>query len=92
MKKIFFILLIWISFTACDSVDENKFLDLYKEILIIRVDEPDTAIANPKVRELFIKHNYSEEKFKDDFQKLFENDSEQSFAKKLDSLRQSIKK
>jgi hypothetical protein len=87
---IFFLLLVLIS---CDSqrVDEQRFFQLYTEILEVRVAEPNVDTANFIVQELFVKYNYPEEQFKNDFMLLAETNSKDGkFAQKLDSLRTHI--
>ena len=87
--KIVYILSLMLLFLSCtERVDEKKFFELYKEILIIRSQEEDTAIANPKVKELFKEYSYSEEQFKNDFSLLASKD--EKFASKVDSLRRFI--
>lgn len=90
--KIIYIIFISITLflsTSCgNKIDEKKFFELYKDILIIRNQDEDTATANPKVRELFEIYNYSEEQFKKDFYTLGKKD--EKFAKKVDSLRHYI--
>lgn len=87
--KIIYILSLMFLFLSCNNrIDEEKFFNLYKEILIIRGQEEDTAIANPRVKELFKEYNYSEEQFKDDFFSLANKD--EKFASKVDSLRRFI--
>jgi len=87
--KIVYILSLMFLFLSCNnSVDEEKFFSLYKEILIVRSQEEDSTIANPKVKELFKEYNYSEEQFKNDFYLLADKD--EKFASKVDSLRRFI--
>ena len=92
MKQLF--LIICFSFLLCncstDNFNETKFLDLYSEILTIRTQEIDTSIANSKIQELFITHNYPEEKFRADFIDKCSNHKDEAFIKKIDSMRQSI--
>ena len=88
--KIIYILFLIFLFVSCNNsgVDEKKILDLYEKILIIRTQEQDTTIANPKVSQLFETYNYSEEQFKNDFYTLASKD--EKFANKIDSLRNHI--
>jgi hypothetical protein len=92
MKKniILFLLLVITLCTACNEakVDEKKFYDLYTEILIVRQQNSDTAIANPLVNELFAKNNYTKEQFKADFEELAKDPN--TFAHKIDSIRQVV--
>ena len=73
-----------------NSIDENKFYDLYSEILKVRVEFEDTSVANPRVKELFIKFNYPEEIFREDFLTLSKENESNNFAKKLDSIRKIV--
>ena len=88
--KIIYILLLTSLFISCNNtgVNEKVFFDLYKEILIIRTQEEDTAIANPKIKKLFKEYNYPEEQFKEDFYTLANKD--EKFVAKIDSLRKYI--
>jgi len=38
--------------TQCDQGTEDRFVRTYRDILIVRELYPDTAVANPKVREI----------------------------------------
>jgi hypothetical protein len=59
---------------------------MYKEILVIRKINEDTAVANPLIRERYEKKSYSEKNFQQDFIELSKEDP-QKFAKKVDSIR-----
>jgi hypothetical protein len=92
MKKIVLLFpLIIISFAliiiACEDskINEEKFYDMYKEILIIRKENEDTTTANPLVKELYKKYNYPQEQFKKDYFELAQNNK--TFIKKVDSIR-----
>jgi len=91
MKKLILMifLITGILFTSCEEkIDEEKFFALYKEILLIRKTNGDTAVANHLVEELYEEKAYSKEKFKNDFFELAKDP--QSFARKIDSIRNEI--
>jgi hypothetical protein len=92
MKAIYtlFLSLMFFGFISCNNsnIDEKKFFDLYKDILVIRTQYEDTTIANPKIRELFDLYDYSEKQFKKDFYTLGTKD--EKFASKVDSLRRYV--
>ena len=95
LKKIVSFLVIILSFflVQCSLFDDGKeeFIETYKEILIVRYQEPDSAKANKLVKEIIERNGYTEEKFK---QKFFEyaNDNPEEFRVILDSLRERIKR
>jgi len=93
MKKIFslftVVLFSVVLFSCSDSkINEEKFYDLYKEILLIRKENEDTTVANPLVGELYKKFNYSQEKFKNDFLELSKDSK--TFIQKIDSIRNVV--
>ncbi|MPM68765.1 hypothetical protein SDC9_115699 [bioreactor metagenome] len=85
MKKILFLILFLFVSCSDNKVDEKRFYDMYKEILVVRKLNEDTAVANPLVKELYKKKNYSQEEFKKDYFELA-NDSK-TFIRKVDSIR-----
>lgn len=87
MKKIIFIILLLLIFACNDNKDDlHKYGDIYFEILQIREKYSDTAIANPKVRELLLKYGYTEEQFLDESIKLFSKDRI-LYTKMIDSIK-----
>lgn len=68
-----------------NKVDEQRFFKVYEEVLQIRSQYEDTAVANPKVKELLKKNNYTNEQFKEEFLELSKNS--EVFLRKLDSIR-----
>ena len=92
--KIFFSILIFILlFVSCsgekDSPDE-RFIETYKEVLVIREMYPmDTAKANKKVDSVFEANDYTEPEFRKDYFKYAKNSKE--FVNMIDSLRKSIR-
>ena len=67
MKKNIIVISVLISifFMSCSwfKDDKEKFINAYKEVLIIRSYYNDTASANPKIREALAKYGYTEAKF-----------------------------
>ncbi len=49
------------------SDDDERFVQTYTEILRIREQTPDTAVANPKVRAIVEKNGYTWESFRSTF-------------------------
>jgi len=89
MKKIAFLFVICLfSCSNSTKINEEKFYDMYKEILLIRKENEDTTIANPQVRELYQKYNYPQEQFKYDFSELAKDNK--TFARKIDSIRNVV--
>lgn len=93
MKNYFFLFILLCSFLFCASCakntqDDAKFFDTYKEILIIRNQDSDTATANAAVRELLKKRDYTEQSFKDEFIRLSQDPNK--FARKIDSIRSMV--
>ncbi|MDQ1266144.1 MAG: hypothetical protein QG635_1296 [Bacteroidota bacterium] len=72
MTRLIFILLLTILISSgCsgDNSDIKKFTDTYMDILIAREKYVD-SIANIKIKEILVKHGYSEKSFKMEFQEL----------------------
>jgi hypothetical protein len=62
----------------------------YKEILIARESNQDTAQANREVRKIFKKYNYTEKSFRDKYFEMASNREE--FVNLIDSVRKSVTK
>lgn len=76
-------------FVACsDEVNKDKFLQIYRQILITRTKTIDSLEANKRVLEILKQNNYDEESFKREFYYLAKN--ENGFLKIIDSMRNSI--
>jgi len=88
MKKIVFLFALIIFSCSDAKINEEKFYDMYKEILLIRKENEDTAVANPLVKELYKKYNYPQEKFKNDYLELSKDSK--TFIKKIDSIRNVV--
>lgn len=88
--KFFLLAILFFLFFACESSnDEQKFLDLYRKILAIRVTENDSLEANKKVLELLKANGYTEPEFRKKFFELAAN--QKNFIRLIDSLRNSVK-
>jgi hypothetical protein len=91
MKIIICSLIIIFAFNSCDFLpweknkEKERFINTYKEILIIREKYPDTTIANPKVRIIIKINGYTQDSFRDKFYE-YSKDGEE-FMKMLDSAR-----
>ncbi|MCX6156164.1 MAG: hypothetical protein NT007_18600 [Candidatus Kapabacteria bacterium] len=87
MKNIFWIILIGI-FSACSpsKKDEEKFLNTYREVLVIREKTLVPEIANVQVKKLLTDSGFTVEEFYKNF-KYYSSNSEH-FVSQLDSLRQ----
>lgn len=89
----FAILICLISINTLSSCSDNhnfdeKTVKIYKEILVTREMFPDTAIGNPKVKEIFKKFDVSEPEFRHNMEEMAKD--KEGFLKLLDSLRSSI--
>jgi hypothetical protein len=86
MKKIL-IILIAIAAISCSTKDNgtDKFLNVYKEILIVREQTSDNEIATKKINSILEKNGYSEAEFREEFMKLSQD--KEKFLKLLDSIR-----
>ena len=89
MKKIiFFLSTLSILILSCQSDESkiNEFKDIYFDILMVREKYQDTAIANPKVREVLKKYGFTELSFRDYSMELFSNNP-QAFTQVIDSVK-----
>ncbi len=71
------------------SEKEQHFVETYVEILVVREQFPDTAIANPKVRHIQSVRGYTEESFREQFVVLTKDPDR--FRQTIDSARQVAK-
>ncbi len=82
-------LIVVIFLTACSggswSKDDERFVQTYTDILILREQYADTAQANPKVREMMQKNGYTEASFRARFEEL--TAKPEKFRQMLDSAR-----
>ncbi|MCX8055349.1 MAG: hypothetical protein N3A67_06755, partial [Ignavibacteria bacterium] len=86
----FFIILSLLFFSSCSNNKEkqDKFLNAYREILLVRETIADSTEANKKVAQILKKYDYDEPTFRKDFFELVKNSD--NFRALLDSLRNSI--
>jgi hypothetical protein len=96
MKSIIVIASLIISLSSCDFVDDyigidrEKFVATYTDILVVRETYPDTTVANKIVRDIYSKHDYTEEQFRDEYFELFQDDKDE-FLELIDSARSLAK-
>jgi predicted transcriptional regulator len=91
IKLILLLVAVMLLFACSDSqIDEKKFYDTYKQILLIREANADTTIANPMIREIFEKNKYPKENFQKDYFELAKDPKR--FVQKIDSIRNLITK
>jgi|GEM_PF-1610579 len=83
-----FILIICVSVSCSQQAKEDKLLNVYKQILIVRASEPDSVAANTKVRNVLQQNGYTLESFKKEFMDVAKDNKE--FFARLDSLRNSL--
>ena len=88
---LFFASIILICSCQSDESKINEFKDIYFDILMVREKYQDTAIANPKVREVLIKYGYDDLSFQAHSMDLFKNNP-QAFTAVIDSVRQKAEK
>lgn len=87
--KIAFPLLLLISFVSCSqNANEEKLLNVYKQILIVRANETDSLTANKEVRNVLQQNGYTIESFKKEFMDVAKDNK--NFFIRLDSLRNSL--
>ncbi|HOV91794.1 MAG TPA: hypothetical protein PLC04_01775 [Candidatus Kapabacteria bacterium] len=87
--KITLSLVLMIFFAGCSQqAKEDKLLNVYKQILIVRASEPDSVAANTKVRNILQQNGYTLESFKKEFMDVAKDNKE--FFARLDSLRNSL--
>jgi hypothetical protein len=82
-----FITAVMIFFLACSGSgsDKDKFINTYKEILIVWGKYPDSAQAVPRVRDIIKKNGYNEKTFRDAYFGFARNPQE--FMAMLDTAR-----
>ncbi len=73
---------------GADRAEEEKFLQIYREILIAREQIADSLKANQRVAEILEKNGYDEPRFRQTFFE-FAKDKKR-FTEMLDSLRKSV--
>ena len=83
-----FILLVCVFAGCSQQAKEDKLLNVYKQILIVRASESDSVVANEKVRNVLQKNGYTIETFKKEFIDVAKDNKD--FFARLDSLRNSL--
>lgn len=88
MKKtlIIFSLIMLFACSQESDVSQEKFVQIYKEILIARESTSDTEKGTSNVNEVFEKYNISESQFRDMFMKLSAEDPKR-LTEMIDSVR-----
>lgn len=92
LKKYLLMLALLAGLNSCflwDGDDEN-FMNVYKEILIVREKFPDTSLANPKVRDIYLKYGYSEQSFRETYEHYAKTNPEH-LLEMIDSVRSAAK-
>lgn len=68
---LFAAVLVWcgIAFSCSSgwSEEDERFVETYTDILIVRELTPDTAVANPQVRKIIGEHGYTWESFREQY-------------------------
>lgn len=78
------ILAVFVLLSGCSRTEE-RFIAAYRDILIVREMYPDTAVANPKVREILKQYGFTKEEFREIYFEMAKNP--RRFQAILDSLR-----
>jgi hypothetical protein len=86
MKKILFLLII-IFAVSCSKKDDSteKFLNVYKEIVIVREQTSENEAATKQINLILEKNGYTESEFRNEFMK--QSQDKVKFLKLLDSIR-----
>lgn len=71
--------------------DQSKFVNAYKEILIIRSYGADSSTSNPKIREVLAKYGFTEASFREKFFK-YAQEKPEEFKIIIDSIRNKTAK
>jgi len=88
MKKIILILSLVLVFACNDEskTSEEKFIQVYQEVLLARESTADREEGTSNVNEVFAKYNISEPEFREMFMKL-SSDNPKRLAEMIDSIR-----
>ncbi len=92
MKKIIIAFSLCFMLFACDSegnVDKDKYLKVYKEILVVRESISDSIAANKEVQLILDKYKYTTKSFADETMKLMSQDKD--LFNIIDSLRKEFR-
>ncbi len=86
MKKIIILLLVLFA-VSCSKEDKStdKFLNVYKEILIVREQTSDNEVATKQINSILKKNGYTENQFRAEFMELSKD--KEKFLRLLDSIR-----
>jgi hypothetical protein len=78
--------------SACRSwsADDDAFVQIYTDILILREQHPDTAIANAKMRLLLAKRGWTESNFQAQYRRYASNPD--TFRRMIDSSRALLRR
>ncbi len=87
---IFFLSLLILGSCYLWDGDEEKFMDAYTEILIIRAKFPDTAVANKKVAKVLEKYGYTYESFREQFEYFYKDSGK--FMTMMDTIRERARR
>ena len=88
MKKIILILSLVLVF-ACsedEGMSDEKFIQIYQEVLVARESTADREAGTSKVNEVFAKYNISEPEFRRMYLKMA-SDKPKRLAEMMDSIR-----
>lgn len=92
MKRILIALALFFTFIACgeqSSIDQDKYLKVYREILIARETIADSLEANKEVQDILEKYEYTLDRFAEEAMELQRNSGD--FLKIVDSLRKEFR-
>lgn len=88
MKKIIFILSLVLVF-ACsedEGMSDEKFIQIYQEVLVARESSADREVGTSKVNEVFAKYDISEPEFRKMYLKM-SSEKPKRLAEMMDSIR-----
>ena len=88
MKKIIMILSLALVFACSDDggMTDEKFIQIYQEVLVARESTVDREAGTSKVNEVFEKYNISEPEFRQMYLKM-SSEKPKRLAEMLDSIR-----
>lgn len=86
MKKYIYLLFTLVLVVSCNkNTDKEKFMSAYKDVLIIRLMYPDSAMANKKVNAKLQSMGFDKISFAAQFEKYSKDGPE--FRKMMDTVR-----
>ena len=83
--SIFFFLTFIILISCSDNANKERFINAYKDVLILRLMYPDRTVANPKVNKRLENYGYTKASFARKFEEYGSNGDE--FRKMIDTAR-----